>query len=175
MGDNDQEWPDLGFTSFDISREPKIKPNQVLQDLEADILTAMTDGYNVALVGDSMGGYYAAYMAEKYHLPAVLINPLIKAYDTLFLNSVLEDSPDSELIKIQLQELETATTQPDSMMVMLQKKDLLQDYKLAKDYYHGCNQIILNGGSHQVDHLQDWTGAMTGFFTRHYAWLNHNS
>ena len=107
-------------------------------------------------------------MAEKYRLPVILINPLVKAYDSLFLNSVLEDSPDSELIKIQLQELETAMTDPDSVMVMLQKKDLLQDYQQAIDYYKDCNQIILNGGKHCFDGLADWVQAMTGFFNRHY-------
>ena len=130
--------------------------------------TAIRKGHNVALVGHSIGGYYATYVAEKYQLPTVLINPLVKAHDSLLLADVLEDSPDLEIVKIQLQELETETTEPDRIMVMLQKGDKLQDYQQVRDYYQDCNQIILNGGSHQFDHLADWVQAMTDFFNRHY-------
>ena len=161
-------WPDLGFSCFDISSNPEIEPKHVIKELEADINTSIAAGHNVGLVGHSIGGYYAAYVAEKHKLPAVLINPLIKAYDSLLLASTLEDSPNLALIKTQLQELETATSQPDSIMVMLQTGDLLQDYKLAKDYYHGCKQIVLDGGSHQFDNLADWVTDITDFFDRHY-------
>ena len=31
----------------------------------------------VSLIGSSLGGFYAAYLAEKYKLKSVLINPVI--------------------------------------------------------------------------------------------------
>lgn len=71
----DQEpelWPDLGFSCFDISSNIEIEPKEVIQKLEADILIAKADGKRVALVGHSIGGYYAAYMAEKFCLPFLL-------------------------------------------------------------------------------------------------------
>lgn len=66
-------------------------------------------------------------MAEKYRLPAILFNPLVKAHDSLLLEDI-EDRPELKIAQAQLQALETATSQPDSIMVLLQKDDLLQDY-----------------------------------------------
>ena len=169
--DNDPEqelWPSLGFSCFDISSNPELEPHEIIKELEADINTAIESGHNVGLVGHSIGGYYAAYVAEKHKLPAVLINPLIKAYDSLLLASTLEDSPNLALIKTQLQELETATSQPDSIMVMLQTGDKLQDYQQAIDYYQDCKQIVLDGGSHRFDGLADWVTDITDFFNRYY-------
>ncbi len=40
-------------------------------------------GDNVALVGSSLGAYYSIYLANKYKLKAVLINPAIYSYKTL--------------------------------------------------------------------------------------------
>ena len=169
--DNDLErelWPSLGFSCFDISSNPELEPKHVIKELEADIHTAIESGHNVGLVGHSIGGYYAAYVAEKYRLPAILINPLVKAHDSLLLADVLEDSPELELVQTQLQELETATSQPDSIIVMLQKGDKLQDYQQAIDYYQDCKQIVLDGGSHRFDGLADWVTDITDFFNRYY-------
>ena len=169
--DNDPEqelWPSLGFSCFDISSNPELEPHEIIKELEADINTAIESGHNVGLVGHSIGGYYAAYVAEKYRLPAILINPLVKAHDSLLLADMLEDRPELKIAQAQLQELETATSQPDSIMVMLQKGDLLQDYQQARDYYQDCNQIILNDGSHRFDNLAEWVQVMESFFNRYY-------
>jgi hypothetical protein len=169
--DNDPErelWPSLGFSCFDISSNLEIEPKAVLQELEEDIHASMAIGRNVGLIGHSVGGYYASYMAEKYRLPAILINPLVKAHDSLLLADMLEDRPELKIAQAQLQELETATSQPDSIMVMLQTGDLLQDYKLAKDYYQDCKQVIVHDGSHQFDNLADWVTDITDFFNRYY-------
>lgn len=37
----------------------------------------------MAIVGSSLGGYYASYLACKYQLPACLINPAVQAYTLL--------------------------------------------------------------------------------------------
>ena len=162
-------WPNLGFTSFDISTNPSISPKQVVHELEGDINELITEGHNVALVGDCIGGYYASHMASKYRLPAILINPLVKPYESLLLASLLEDKErELNLVQGELQEMETAIKEPDSVMVMLQKGDKLQDYKQAREYYIDCKQIILDGGSHQFDNLKDWVANIKNFFVKHY-------
>ena len=54
-------------------------PELAMQTLE-ELLLVCDD---VSLIGSSLGGYYATYLAEKYNLKVVLINPAVRSYDTL--------------------------------------------------------------------------------------------
>ncbi|MDP6969230.1 MAG: YqiA/YcfP family alpha/beta fold hydrolase [Gammaproteobacteria bacterium] len=155
-----------GIDTTDITTSPTAQPRDVMQQLESLLAAERQQGRQVGLIGHAIGGYYAAYLAERYQLPAVLINPLVKAYQSLLLADLLEDHPQLGLVQSQLKALATTISQPDSMMLMLQKGDLLQDYRQALDCYGHGNQIVLNGGSHQFAHLEDWLPAIKGFFKR---------
>ena len=53
-------------------------------ELAMDTLEQLVHSYDdVTLVGSSLGGYYAIYLAEKYGLKAVLINPAVDSSKTL--------------------------------------------------------------------------------------------
>lgn len=43
----------------------------------------MKDFYNITLIGSSLGGFYSIYLAQKYNLKAILINPSIESHKTL--------------------------------------------------------------------------------------------
>ncbi len=57
-----------------------VSPRQAIDQVEAAI--AAQDGKPV-LIGSSLGGYYATYLAEKHDLRAILINPATYADRTL--------------------------------------------------------------------------------------------
>ena len=55
-------------------------PNEAIAQAEA-MIEARDD--ELTLVGSSLGGYYATYLAEKYELRAALINPAVVAPNSL--------------------------------------------------------------------------------------------
>ena len=62
----------IDFAAPDLSHWPL----QAIAQLEAVIAQAKD---RVTLVGSSLGGYYATWLAEKHGLKAVLINPAVVA------------------------------------------------------------------------------------------------
>jgi predicted esterase YcpF (UPF0227 family) len=115
------------------------------------------DDCPVCLIGSSLGGYYATWLAEQYDCRAVLVNPAVRPYelfaDYLGVNTNLYTGEKYELtmehIK-QLRELEVeAISKPDRYLLMLQTGDELLDYKLAMEKYAAVPSIVEEGGAHE--------------------------
>ena len=58
-------------------------PNLAMATLEQLIEAFLHRGEKVSLIGSSLGGFYALYLADKYDLKAVLINPAVYPWVTL--------------------------------------------------------------------------------------------
>lgn len=111
----------------------------------------------VCLIGSSLGGYYATWLAEQYDCRAVLVNPAVRPYelfaDYLGVNTNLYTGEKYELTMEhieQLRELEVeAISKPDRYLLMLQTGDELLDYKLAMEKYAAVPSIVEEGGAHE--------------------------
>jgi hypothetical protein len=127
-------------------------PNEAIAQAEA--LLDQADG-PVTLVGSSLGGYYASYLAEKHHLRAVLINPLVETPPSLaeFLgrqtNLYTGESFEFTLEHVeQLRALEVRQICAERYLLMVETGDKVLDYRLAVARYAGCQQVVLAGGDH---------------------------
>ena len=127
-------------------------PRQAMQQLQA----AIAELGQPLLVGSSLGGYYATYLAEQHGLNALLINPAVRPH-TLFGGSEVEQtnhySGETWLLThdhVQaLAELEVPPPQaPQRYRVWLQTADETLDYRQAEAYYQGCSLDIQEGGDH---------------------------
>lgn len=120
--------------------------------LEAGI--ARTGG--AVLIGSSLGGYYATYLANHYGLRAALINPAVRPYlllrdylgeqrnyHTGALHEVTEEQM-QELLDIEVESLAT----PENFRVMLQTGDETLDYTEAASKYAQSSLNIHQGGDH---------------------------
>jgi uncharacterized protein len=131
----------------------------------------------VTLVGSSLGGYYATYLAEKFAVKAVLVNPAVRPYEGLraFLGPQknLYSGEGYELTQRHLDELRGLDVdQPTRMAryyLMVTTGDEVLDYRVAVQKYAGAKQLIVPGSdhgfaefAHYLDSVLDFAGIPRG-------------
>jgi predicted esterase YcpF (UPF0227 family) len=111
----------------------------------------------VCLVGSSLGGFYATYLAEKHGAKAVLINPAIEPHLGLraYLGpqTNLHTAEPYELTEVHLREWEALRVPritPARYLLLVETGDELLDYRQAVRRYAGCEQIVVQGGDHSL-------------------------
>jgi predicted esterase YcpF (UPF0227 family) len=114
-------------------------------------------GPGACLVGSSLGGYYATWLAEKHDLKAVLINPAIdphvglRAY--LGLQQNLYTGERYELTEAHLREWQAIYAPgitPSRYLLLVETGDEVLDYRKALERYAGCEQAVVQGGDHSL-------------------------
>jgi predicted esterase YcpF (UPF0227 family) len=108
----------------------------------------------VTLIGSSLGGHYANYLAERHDLKAVLINPA--AVDRINLDKFIGEHQNYHsgepfiFTEAHAEQLKAQVTPPTlSRYWLLQEAgDEVLDYRQARDFYAGCRQTLLAAGDH---------------------------
>ena len=107
------------------------------------------------LVGSSLGGTYATYLAEKHGCRAVLINPAIdphiglRAY--LGAQKNLHTGEPYELTEAHLRQwkdLQVPRITPGRYLLIVETGDEVLDYRRAVERYAGAEQVVIEGGDH---------------------------
>ena len=129
-------------------------PREAIIKVESTLASAQPA--TVTLVGSSLGGFYATWLAEKRGWKAVLVNPAVHAH--ALLRAALgpqtnwHTGEQWELTEAHLAELAAldveAITRPERYLLLAQTGDEVLDYRDAVDYYAGATQIIEDGGDH---------------------------
>lgn len=109
------------------------------------------------LIGSSLGGFYAAHLAEKHGLKAVYINPCVgchakladevgKAQKNWHTGAEYTFSAEhaDELAALRVDRL----SQPDHHLLLVETGDTVLDYREAVAYFAGAHQVVLEGGDH---------------------------
>jgi len=110
----------------------------------------------VALIGSSLGGYYATWLAERYGLRAALVNPAVRPAELwqshLGPNQNFYSGRRYEITVDhveQLRQLEVPEPRrPQNLMLLVQTGDETLDYRQAVDKYKSSVSIIQPGGNH---------------------------
>ena len=134
-------------------------PNEAIAQAEAIIRKA---GSRLTLVGSSLGGYYATFLAEKHDLRAVLVNPAVvaplslSAYVGPQKNLHSGETFDFTAAHIeQLRTLECRTITPARYLLLVETGDEVLDYRRAVERYAGCRQEVFEGGDHSFTRFPD--------------------
>jgi len=115
------------------------EPEQAISELTDDIETLLARNEEVYLIGSSLGGYYATYLAEKYQLKAVLVNPAVKPYELLMdylgLNKNIYTGEEYEISEAHMEQLKALdvleTKHAENYLLLVQTDDETLDYHQA--------------------------------------------
>ena len=141
-------------------------PELAMQTLE-ELISVCGD---VKLIGSSLGGYYAIYLAEKYGLKVVLVNPAVRSYETLgrmlgrapnFYDGSTFEWKASHLEMLKQYEIEIADQ--SKVMLLVQKGDELLDYREAVEKFPDARMIMEEGGSHSFEGFERYFGEIGKF------------
>jgi predicted esterase YcpF (UPF0227 family) len=116
------------------------------------------------LVGSSLGGFYATYIAETHARPAVLINPAVRPQadleSYLGVQRNLYTGDEYLLTRQHIKEwrdLDVKVTHPERYLLLVETGDEVLDYRVAVQKYAGARQVVIEGGDHSLrsfpDHL----------------------
>lgn len=155
-----QAWLQLGLPEERL-KIPKLHhhPQQAIAQLQG----AIAQLGQPVLVGSSLGGYYATYLAQQYHLKALLVNPAVRPHHMFDEFSAEQENLYTGerwlLTESHLQgfaALEVAPPQDKQRFnVWLQTGDETLDYCLAEQYYQHCSVYIEQGGDHSFQRFAE--------------------
>jgi len=140
---------------------PALPPSPTQAAAVLDALVARHPG--AALVGSSLGGYYATWLAERHGLNAVLLNPVVRPYELLVPLVGLQKRfhTGEEYVfttghVAELKALEVKRITPSRFLLIVTTGDEVLDYRAAVARYRGCRQIVIEGGDHSLAGFADY-------------------
>lgn len=127
---------------------------------------------NLVVIGSSLGGYYANWIAEQLHCKAVLLNPVIDPWKI----KILEDSPDRSDLQVKAwldfretyqTELKalcvTEITEPNRYLLVAARGDELLDWRLMQAHYKAAHQIIIPESNHGISDFEQYISKVLMF------------
>ena len=166
-----KNFPSVGFYCPQLATTPAKVISQLEQLIE-------THGANTqwCLIGSSLGGYFASYLAKKYHCLAVLVNPAITPYELLQDYIGEQVNPYTEEVyqvteehMHQLKTLEQTApaidcNEKNNYLVMVQTGDEVLNYQQAVEKYQYCRLIVQEGGDHSFINFDNCLPTISDFF-----------
>ncbi len=128
------------------------RPDLALGVVEAEM--AQQSKERITLIGSSLGGFYATWLAEKHD---VLINPAIDPHVGLLLAEVgaqaIHGGESYKLTEEHLRrwrELLVIRVHPERYLLLVETGDEVLDYRAAVRKYRGAKQVVVQGGDHSL-------------------------
>ncbi|RQP21545.1 YqiA/YcfP family alpha/beta fold hydrolase [Piscinibacter terrae] len=125
----------------------------------------------MAVIGSSLGGFYATIVAERMGCKAVLVNPAVKPARDLakYIGEITAWHGDDtfffrEEFVEELQVLRPSrVTQPGRYWAYVAKGDEVLDWREMQARYAQCHMTLLEGGDHALSDFDDHWPAMARF------------
>lgn len=125
----------------------------------------------ITLVGSSLGGYYATWLAERHGLKAVLVNPAVDAprdlAQCLGIQRNFHTGERYEFTQAHLDELAAlevpVITRPERYLLLVATGDEVLDYRRAVEKFARARQIVVEGSDHGFSDFGDYLDDVLAF------------
>jgi|AntRauTorcE11897_2_1112592.scaffolds.fasta_scaffold07593_1 predicted esterase YcpF (UPF0227 family) len=145
-------------------------PELAIDTLHDLVVSYQELGEPVAVIGSSLGGFYATWLGHHFNLPYVLINPAAEAWVSLEkAEGLVENYHDGarfEWTHQHTRSLETYridNTETSKCLLLLQTGDEVLDYKKALKAYTHAETILEEGGDHGFQGFENHLKTITDF------------
>ncbi|PCI56462.1 MAG: esterase YqiA [Gammaproteobacteria bacterium] len=164
-------FPQVHFYCPQLVSNPKGAINQLEQ-----IIQSSHTNSSWSLIGSSLGGYFAAYLSEKYNVTSVLVNPAIKPFELLkdYIGEQLNPYTEEvyQVTKAHMVDLKAIESkapsfdmkQKNNYLVMVQTDDEVLNYQQAVEKYQHCRLVVEQGGDHSFVDFEQHLPAIADFF-----------
>ena len=129
---------------------------------------------DLSLIGSSLGGYYATWLAEQLGCRAVLLNPAIRPQDDLakhlgaqpvYLSEEQIDFRPEFLHE--LAQIDTPIiTRPERYFLLAATGDAVIDYRAMTRKYEGARQQVIAGSDHELSDFARYIDEVLRFCDR---------
>ena len=163
----------LGLEDAFWCEQLPVSPRDAIALIEAAIASARCKASSPppTLVGSSLGGYYATWLAERHDLRAVLVNPAVVAplsleawvgpQSNLYTGETF-DFTHEHIAQLRAIEVERIA-RPERYWLLVETGDEVLDYREAVRKYAGARQTVLEGGDHSFSRWNDYLDEVLTF------------
>lgn len=138
------------------------------------LVATLTDRFpaeQLAIVGSSLGGYYANWLAERRGCRAVVINPATAPFMDLdqhvgvsteyHSNARFEFKREyiDELLELKVERI----TRPERYFLLAATGDEVLDYRAMVAHYAGARQTVIEGSDHAISEFEQYVDEVLAF------------
>jgi predicted esterase YcpF (UPF0227 family) len=125
----------------------------------------------LTLIGSSLGGYYATWLAERLGCRAILLNPAVKPPRDLEkyvgVSTAYHSDEPFEFKRDYIGELESLAvaqiTQPERYFLIAATGDEVLDWREMTAHYAGARQLVIQGSDHGISEFDRYADQALAF------------
>jgi predicted esterase YcpF (UPF0227 family) len=159
----------LGRADDYVAPQLPASPQQAMD--EAMALVAGVPAGELAIVGSSLGGYYATWMAEQLGCRAALLNPAVTPLTSLEkyvgMTTMFHSGEPFEFRREYIAELGGLAvpriSQPQRYYLLAATGDEVLDWRAMVDHYPGARQHVIDGSDHGISEFAQYVDEVLAF------------
>ncbi|MVW61278.1 esterase [Massilia sp. NEAU-DD11] len=138
-----------------------------------DLVLTLVERYsgNLAIIGSSLGGFYATWLAERFGCRAALINPAVDPLKDLDkhvgITTEWHTGEPFEFKRAYIDELAAlkvgTITRPARYFLLAATGDEVLDYRDMVAHYAGAHQHVIQGSDHAVSEFEQYVDEVLAF------------